>query len=158
MKYRAMFGRYQPWHKGHQWLLDELLDDDPEYGVWIGVRDIILKDEHNPYHPIDVVRNIRSWAREHRSAYYHKIIIRLIPDIEGVHYGRGVGWSIVEHIPPADIGKVSATKIRDENKTNTEHVRSDSAGPLNDGPRIYSEEELSEWDGEDPQRNPDNGD
>ena len=38
-----------------------------------------------------------------------KVII--IPDIESVNYGRGVGYEIIEHIPPSDISKISATKI-----------------------------------------------
>ena len=36
----------------------------------------------------------------------------IIPDIESVNYGRGVGYDIIEHIPPDSIGKISATKIR----------------------------------------------
>jgi hypothetical protein len=31
-----------------------------------------------------------------------------------VNYGRGVGYDIIEHIPPSQIGKISATKIREE--------------------------------------------
>ena len=36
----------------------------------------------------------------------------IIPDIESVNYGRGVGYDIIEHVPPSDISKISATKIR----------------------------------------------
>ena len=36
-----------------------------------------------------------------------------IPDIESVNYGRGVGYEINEFEPPKDIGKISATKIRE---------------------------------------------
>jgi len=36
-----------------------------------------------------------------------------IPDIESVNYGRGVGYEINEYVPPKDIGKISATKIRE---------------------------------------------
>ena len=36
----------------------------------------------------------------------------IIPDIESVNYGRGVGYDIIEHVPPSDIGEISATKIR----------------------------------------------
>jgi hypothetical protein len=38
----------------------------------------------------------------------------IIPDIESVNYGRGVGYEIIEHIPPTDIKEISATKIRQE--------------------------------------------
>ena len=37
----------------------------------------------------------------------------IIPDIESVNYGRGVGYEIIEHVPPKEIGEISATKIRE---------------------------------------------
>ena len=36
----------------------------------------------------------------------------IIPDIESVNYGRGVGYDVIEHTPPEDIKEISATKIR----------------------------------------------
>jgi len=43
-----------------------------------------------------------------------RIFISIIPDIESVNYGRGVGYEIIEHVPPETIKEVSATKIRAE--------------------------------------------
>jgi hypothetical protein len=40
----------------------------------------------------------------------------IIPDIESVNFGRGVGYDIIEHIPPQEVGEISATKIREELK------------------------------------------
>ena len=42
----------------------------------------------------------------------------IIPDIESVNYGRGVGYEINEFQPPADSGAmfISATKIRESIK------------------------------------------
>ncbi len=149
MKYQAMFGRYQPWHKGHQWLLDELIDDNPEYGVWIGVRNI-FPDKDNPYHPNDVIKGIRRWLRKNRAYAYHKVRVTLIPDIEGIHYGRKVGWNIIEHIPPDEIGQVSATKIREKNeKIAANYGKKDDAipaGPLANGVNL-AEEGVSDRDG-----------
>ena len=34
-------------------------------------------------------------------------------DIESVNYGRGVGYDIIEHVPPNSIKEISATKIRE---------------------------------------------
>ena len=31
-----------------------------------------------------------------------------------VEFGRGVGYDIIEHVPPAQVGEISATKIREE--------------------------------------------
>ena len=42
-----------------------------------------------------------------------KIFISIIPDIESVNYGRGVGYEVIEHVPPTDIKEISATKIRE---------------------------------------------
>jgi hypothetical protein len=40
----------------------------------------------------------------------------IIPAIESVNYGRSVGYDIIEHIPPEDVKKISATKIREKYK------------------------------------------
>ena len=37
-----------------------------------------------------------------------------IPDIESVNYGSGVGYEINEHVPPQDVGFISATNIRNQ--------------------------------------------
>lgn len=42
------------------------------------------------------------------------MITSIIPDIESVNYGRGVGYEIIEHIPPNEIREISATSIRDQ--------------------------------------------
>ena len=39
-----------------------------------------------------------------------------IPDIESINYGRGVGYEVIEHVPPKDIHDISATKIRNQMK------------------------------------------
>ena len=36
----------------------------------------------------------------------------IIPDIDSVNYGRDVGYDIIEHTPPQEIKKISATYIR----------------------------------------------
>ena len=148
-----MFGRYQPWHKGHQWLLDELLENK-QYGVWIGVREID-PDSDNPYHPSDNVTNIRNWIKINRPTQYHRVMVRVIPDIEGVHYGRGVGWNITEHVPPDEISQVSATKIREKNEKILANFgkKTDAipAGPLSDGLKYVvqqvKDQGLSDGDG-----------
>ena len=43
-----------------------------------------------------------------------RVVTSIIPDIESVNYGRGVGYEIIEHIPPAEIGEISATSIREQ--------------------------------------------
>jgi hypothetical protein len=41
-----------------------------------------------------------------------RIQISIIPDIESVNYGRGVGYEVIYHEPPKEIEKISGTAIR----------------------------------------------
>jgi hypothetical protein len=43
---------------------------------------------------------------------WNKIMISIIPDIESVNYGRGVGYDVIYHEPPADVAVISGTAIR----------------------------------------------
>ena len=109
-------GRWQPWHAGHRWLIDQRLNEDKN--VLICVREV-SKDDKNPYNPLDVKENIEKELRDLIQQNRVKVIV--IPDIESVNYGRGVGYDIIEHVPPQKVGEISATKIREElvNKKNT---------------------------------------
>ena len=42
--------------------------------------------------------------------------VSIIPDICSIEFGRGVGYDIIEHIPPAQVAEISATKIREQLK------------------------------------------
>jgi len=109
MKYSMFIGRWQPWHKGHRWLIDQRLNENKN--VLICIREV-SKDDDNPYNPVDVKENVEKELKELIDAQRVKVII--IPDIESVNYGRGVGYDIIEHVPPSDIGEISATKIREK--------------------------------------------
>jgi hypothetical protein len=43
---------------------------------------------------------------------WDKIHVSIIPDIESVNYGRGVGYDVIYHEPPTEISEISGTKIR----------------------------------------------
>ena len=60
------------------------------------MREEVSKDNSNPYDPIK--ENIEIELADLISNGRVKVII--IPDIESVNYGRGVGYEIIEHIPP----------------------------------------------------------
>ena len=102
-QYALFIGRWQPWHDGHDWLIRQKLDKGVP--VLVAVRDM-EPDEANPYQAIEVLVNIyQRYADE-------DVEVIIIPDIESVNYGRGVGYEINEHVPPPDIHEISATKIR----------------------------------------------
>ena len=107
MKYSMFIGRWQPWHDGHRWLIDQRLNEGKN--VLICVREV-SKDDKNPYDPMEVKKNIENVLSDLIKSKKIKVIV--IPDIESVNYGRGVGYDIIEHIPPSEVGKISATEIR----------------------------------------------
>jgi len=109
MKYSMFIGRWQPWHDGHRWLIDQRLNEGKN--VLICVREV-SQDDKNPYNPIDVKKNVEKELIDLINSGRVKVIV--IPDIESVNYGRGVGYDIIEHIPPKKIGEISATKIREK--------------------------------------------
>ena len=102
-------GRWQPWHKGHRWLIDQRLNEGKN--VWIAIRDV-EPNENQPWTPQEVEENLKSELSDLINE--GRIFISIVPDIESVNYGRGVGYEIIEHVPPETIKEVSATKIRAE--------------------------------------------
>ena len=107
MKYSMFIGRWQPWHDGHRWLIDQRLNQNKN--VLICIREV-SQDDSNPYDPVEVKQNIEKELDNLISTNRVKVII--IPDIESVNYGRGVGYDIIEHVPPQKVGEISATEIR----------------------------------------------
>lgn len=108
-QYAMFIGRWQPLHSGHQALFQEALNQGKN--LLICIRDGEV-NEKNPFTPEEVKKNIEDTYALLVSSGIMKVII--IPDIESVNFGRGVGYDIVEHIPPTEIGEVSATKIREQ--------------------------------------------
>ena len=104
----AMFvGRWQPLHKGHQELFKQAMDEGKN--VLICIRDG-KPNEKNPFSPEEVKENIENHYSDEISLGKVKVIV--IPDICSIEFGRGVGYDIIERIPPTEIGDISATKIR----------------------------------------------
>ena len=110
-KYSAFFGRWQPWHEGHRWLIEQRLSEGKN--VWIAVRDV-EPDEQNPWTADEVVINLIQEL--HDLIDEGRVIVSIVPDIESINYGRGVGYDIIEHHPPGHIYQVSSTKIRETMK------------------------------------------
>ena len=108
-KYSVYFGRWQPFHKGHYWLINERLKEGKN--VWIAIRDV-KPDEKNPWTAQEILMNLSEELKE--LIEEGKIFISIVPDIESINYGRGVGYDIIEHVPPKEIGDISATSIREQ--------------------------------------------
>ena len=108
-QYSMFVGRFQPFHGGHRWIVDEILNDGKN--VLICIRDI-EPDDKNPYTSEEVYNNVSQELSELIGEGRVKVII--IPDIESINFGRGVGYDIIEHIPPQEVSDISATKIREQ--------------------------------------------
>jgi cytidyltransferase-like protein len=108
-QYSMLVGRFQPFHDGHKWLMNQCLDEGKN--VLICIRDI-EPDDKNPYTSQEVENRITGGLLDLIQEGRVKVII--IPDIESVNFGRGVGYDIIEHIPPQEVGNISATKIREQ--------------------------------------------
>ena len=108
-QYSMVVGRFQPFHDGHKWLVNQCLNEGKN--VLICIRDI-APDEKNPFTATEVEANIKKELWQLVGDERVKVIV--IPDIESVNFGRGVGYDIIEHIPPQEVGDISATKIREQ--------------------------------------------
>jgi len=101
MKYSLFIGRWQPFHEGHQKLIQKVLDEGKN--VCVAIRDTEIS-ETDPYTTQErqlMINNI-----------FPEVKVIVIPDIEEVIYGRNVGWGIREIRLDEVTESISATKIR----------------------------------------------
>ena len=106
-KYALFIGRWLTWHAGHEWLIRQQLDKGKD--VWVAIRDV-PQDENNPKSARQVLMDLSKEKFFIENS--DKILLSIIPDIESVNYGRGVGYEVIHHAPPADVELISGTKIR----------------------------------------------
>jgi len=112
----AMFvGRWQPFHLGHQELFATAMNEGKN--VLVCIRDGQV-NEKNPFTAEQVKENIENFYAKfnevNAQANLPIVKVMIIPDICSIEFGRGVGYDIIEHIPPTEIGDISATKIREQ--------------------------------------------
>lgn len=100
-----MLGRWQPWHEGHEALLERCLDKAPQ--VQVQIRSMEW-DENNPYSAHEIQRNLR----EKLAHLAGKVQIKSVPNIVNITYGRKVGYTIEQEHFDKEIEDISATKIR----------------------------------------------
>jgi adenylylsulfate kinase len=103
----ALFvGRYQPFHLGHQRLIEEGLRRVGQ--VWIAVRDTHGIDEKNPLPYFAVKQRIEAAL----SAYAGRFVVVPIPNITNVFYGRDVGYTVERIVLDEATESISATQVR----------------------------------------------
>ena len=105
-QWSLFIGRWQPIHEAHRQMFQQVLDEGGR--VLIGIRDV-EPDEKNPFPVNEVLDTILKEYKDNPN-----VSVMVVPDISSVNFGRGVGYDIIEHIPPTEIAEISATKIRKE--------------------------------------------
>ena len=103
---RSLFiGRWQPFHTGHQSLINSVLAEGKN--VLICIRDT-PKSETDPFSCATRRRMIRDYYPD-----VERVKIMVIPDIAEICYGREVGYGIREIRLDAETEAISGTKIRE---------------------------------------------
>ena len=110
-QWSLFIGRWQPLHEGHKQLFRQVINEGGR--VCVAIRDVEV-DEKNPFTSNQIMFNIGEQMKEEMELGKLKVII--IPDICSVEFGRGVGYDIIEHVPPQEVADISATKIREQMK------------------------------------------
>ena len=100
-------GRWQTWHKGHEWLINQQLEKGKN--CWVAIRDVQI-DENNPKSAQQVLQELQN--QPFFTQNWDKLMLSIIPDIESVNYGRAVGYDVIYHEPPKEIEQISGTAIR----------------------------------------------
>jgi cytidyltransferase-like protein len=103
----ALFlGRYQPFHLGHQRLIEEGLLRVGQ--ACIAVRDTHGIDDKNPLPFFAVKQRIEAAL----SAYAGRFVIVSVPNITNVFYGRDVGYTVERILLDEKTETISATQMR----------------------------------------------
>lgn len=118
-QYAMFIGRFQPLHESHVKLFQRAVLEGKN--ILICVRDGEVNDK-NPYTAKQVKKAIKGmskywWTEDILPLIDElkpKVKVIIIPDICSVEFGRGVGYDIVEHVPPTEVAEISATKIREQ--------------------------------------------
>ena len=110
-QYAMFIGRWQPLHDGHKALFRQAIEEGKN--VLICIRDGQV-DEKNPFSAHQVLVNVSNALMD--LIRIGRVKVMIIPDICSVEFGRGVGYDVIEHVPPQEIHDISATKIREQLK------------------------------------------
>ena len=103
----ALFiGRYQPFHPGHQRLIEEGLRRVGQ--VCIAVRDTHGIDDKNPLPFFAVKQRIEAAL----AAYDGRFVVVAVPNITNVLYGRDVGYTVERIVLDEATEAISATQVR----------------------------------------------
>ena len=76
-KYDLFIGRWQTWHAGHEWLINQQLEKGKN--CWVAIRDVQV-DENNTKSAQEVLLELSNEPFFKNNS--NKILLSIIPDIE----------------------------------------------------------------------------
>jgi len=114
-KRRCVFlGRWQPMHDGHIALIRTQLDQGKPCLVLVRATPV---DSKNPFTLIETIEMVRAAFKG------EDVKVMPIYDVEGVYYGRKVGYNVEAIDMPDNIKRISATDIRNRIQSGDESWR-----------------------------------
>ena len=112
-RYALFIGRYQTLHEGHKYLFRTKIEEGVP--VLVAIRDVPT-DEKNPYTVREVMKMFQADQEVSGWILEGMMTVVSIPDIEGVYYGRDVGYKVERIEVPAEVAAISATAIREQRR------------------------------------------
>lgn len=104
LPHMAFIGRWSPFHKGHSAIILKKISENPKTPVLIMVR-----DTGKELYPASFrAEYIKLWLTNHRIPG----TIMIIPNIEGVYWGRGVGYNTGVVDIDSSTKRISGTDLR----------------------------------------------
>jgi len=101
-RYAMFIGRWQPFHNGHKYIIDQALAQGQS--VCVAIRNTEISRE-NPY-------TIQQRMEMFRRVYGDEVMVIAIPDISSINIGRKVGYAVNRIDPPEAIEKICGTNVR----------------------------------------------
>ena len=101
----------QPLHKGHLWLINQRLKEGKN--ICLTIRDVEPNENQLQMNQIEEMIHegeLKDLIQDGR------VVTTIIPDIESINYGRGVGYEVIEHFPPDEIKEISANFYKRTNE------------------------------------------
>ena len=105
-----LLGRFQPWHRGHTELFKRALSKTGQVVI------LLRKEDGTTNNPYTTEQRI-NLIKEALALYKGKFEILPVPNITHITYGREVGYTIEKEVLSGDIENISATKIREQDKS-----------------------------------------
>lgn len=102
----TFIGRWVPFHKGHVAIIEAKRAQNPSKPVLIMVRNT----KEDAYPPVLRAEYIKTWMQKNNI----QGTIIIVPNVEGVYWGRGVGYNVGLVDVDISVQKISGTRIREQ--------------------------------------------